>query len=317
MISPKFHYSGVSFDRAAALRKDTKWVKSKLILPGSLFIPLWRGKNLISGIKRQTSLNAVYLPREKFSEIKKFVSEIVFLGLDAGKAIFACDISQINENDLKTFTEDSEFADLRHVGQLLSAEEASRLAYARGILHWHKNYLFCSKCGSKSTSKNGGHMRLCSNKMCQKETFPRTDPAVIMLVEHRSAEGVRRCLLGQHAKSPKETFSTLAGFVDPGETLEEAVRREVFEEAGIVVGDVLYQGSQPWPFPASIMLGFRAQAKSEEINVDPDELTEARWFTAKELETAGEWGDKNPGLKISRKDSIARYLIDSWISEQS
>ena len=313
----KLHYCGVDFDRAAALRKDPGWIDQQLKHPDSLFIPIWQNKNLVSGIDSKPSPGIVYFSKDKYSVVEEFVSEIVFLGLGSSQAIFACDMAEISENELNSFFNEGSFTDLRRVGQSMHAKEAARLAYARGIVHWHKNHIFCAKCGSKSISNNGGHMRLCSNPKCKKETFPRTDPAVIMLVEHISKGGVRRCLLGRHTGSPEGAFSTLAGFVDPGESLEEAVAREVFEEAGVHVGVVSYQGSQPWPFPSSIMLGFRAQAKTEEINIDQDELAEARWFTAKELRAAGEWGDNITGLKISRKDSIARYLIDSWIYEHS
>lgn len=317
MKPAKLHYSGVGLDRAASLRKNPRWIDQQTMHPDSLFIPVWQSKNLISGINNKSLPGIVHFSNEKYSIIQEFVSELVFLGLDSGKAVFACDISEIDENDLKKFFKDGDFSDLRSVGQSMRADEVPLLAYARGIMHWHKNHLFCSKCGSKSISQNGGHMRLCSNAGCKKETFPRTDPAVIMLVEHVSRTGVNRCLLGRNIKSPIGAFSTLAGFVDPGESLEEAVVREVFEEAGVDVRAVSYQGSQPWPFPSSIMLGFSAEAITDAINVDTDELAEARWFTAKELRRAGEWEDKNAGLKIPRKDSIARYLINSWINKQS
>jgi NAD+ diphosphatase len=238
----KLHYSGVDFDRAAARRKNPDWIDQQFTSPDSLFIPVWQSKNLVSVHDNNPSPQAVYFSKEKYSSIKEVVSEIVFLGLDSGKAHFTCDLSGINEPDLKAIFPEGTFTDLRQIGQSMYAKEAARLAYARGILHWHKNHLFCGKCGSKSTSKSGGHMRLCSNAECNNETFPRTDPAVIMLVEHVSQSGKRRCLLGRHSKSSSGAFSTLAGFVDPGESLEEAVAREVFEEAGIQVAEVAYQG---------------------------------------------------------------------------
>jgi len=317
-MSPvNLQYSGVDLDRQASLRKDPDWVNQQLERPDSLFLPVWQSKNLISGSNKKESPSIIYLNKDKYLKVQEYILEIVFLGLDSGRAIFTCNLSNLNQTDLESLFVEGDFIDLRRIGQSMNGHEAARLAYARGIIHWHKNHLFCSKCGSRSISKNGGHMRLCSNDGCGKETFPRTDPAVIMLVEHISESGVKRCLLGRHAKSPEGAYSTLAGFVDPGESLEEAVIREVNEEAGVHVGEVLYQGSQPWPFPASIMLGFRAQAKTEQIVVDPDELIEARWFTVKDLLLAGEWGDNTSSLKISRKDSIARYLINSWINDNS
>jgi len=152
-------------------------------------------------------------------------------------------------------------------------------------------------------------------QQCEKQVFPRTDPAVIMLVERVTANGERYCLLGRNPAWPDGVFSTLAGFVETGESLEEAVAREVFEEAGIVVSNARYLASQPWPFPQSIMLGFVATADTCEITIDENELAEARWFTDQEIATFGSWGDDSPGPKLPRPDSIARYLIESWRSD--
>jgi NAD+ diphosphatase len=208
------------------------------------------------------------------------------------------------------------FIDLRRLGPLLKKKEATIMAYARGILHSHINYRYCSKCGHLTESREGGHMRLCLNPNCKNEIFPRTDPAVIMLVEYIYPNGEPpMCLLGSNAKWPKGFYSTLAGFVETGESLEEAVAREVEEEVGIKIGKVTYQTSQPWPFPSSLMLGFRAQAMTTEISVDKNEIKEARWFTAEEILNCGEWGDASAKYHLSRKDSISRFLIDSWVKE--
>jgi NAD+ diphosphatase len=146
-------------------------------------------------------------------------------------------------------------------------------------------------------------------------TFPRTDPAVIMLVEHRPESGPSRCLLARNARFPSRMMSTLAGFVDPSESLEETVEREVYEESGIQVTNVTYQASQPWPFPSSIMLGFHALALTTEIRIDSIEIEEAGWFSAEQLGNFGEWGDAGDGYCLPRKDSIARYLIETWMAE--
>jgi NAD+ diphosphatase len=146
-------------------------------------------------------------------------------------------------------------------------------------------------------------------------TFPRTDPAVIMLVEHWPKSGSPMCLLARNARFPSRLMSTLAGFVDPSESLEETVIREVYEESGIEVANVVYQASQPWPFPSSIMLGFRALALTTEIRIDEIEIEEAGWFAAEELCSFGEWGDAGEGYCLPRKDSIARYLIESWVAD--
>lgn len=160
-------------------------------------------------------------------------------------------------------------------------------------------------------------MMRCGSASCEKQLFPRTDPAVIMLVERHTESGERVCLLGRSAAWPKEVYSTLAGFVETGESLEEAVAREVLEEASITVTDVRYMASQPWPFPQSIMLGFIATATSDVIDIDPAELAEAHWFSDKQIADFGNWGDESTGPKLPRPDSIARYLIDSWIKSGS
>ena len=158
-------------------------------------------------------------------------------------------------------------------------------------------------------------MRVCSNRSCGRMHFPRTDPAVIMLVEDCSDPARPRCLLARNSRFPKRMMSTLAGFVDPLESLEETVIREVHEECGIRVGDVEYQASLPWPFPSSIMLGFRAKAETRDIKVDGVEIEEAYWFEAEQLLQFGEWGDEVGEFCLPRRDSIARYLVESWIRD--
>ena len=209
------------------------------------------------------------------------------------------------------------FIDLRRCGSLLEREDASLLAYARGMMHWHRCHRFCGVCGRPTASRQGGHVRACDNPDGPHLTFPRTDPAVIMVVSHDGLDGQPpSCLLGRQKAWPMGTYSSLAGFVEPGESLEEAVAREVFEETGVSVTDVTYRASQPWPFPSSIMLGFRARALTTEIHLDPDELDDARWFTVAQVRQFGEWGKVAEGEQaMSRKDSIARWLIEDWLAE--
>src|SRR5581483_11342763 len=179
-----------------------------------------------------------------------------FLGMANGVAHFAADISRLDAGELKRrFGVEAAAEDMRMIGQLLAADEAALLAYAKGLLWWHERHRFCGVCGHPTASTDGGHRRLCTNASCKAEQFPRSDPAVIVLVEHGD-----RCLLARGARFPPGFHSVLAGFVEPGESLEDTVAREVFEECGIRVTDIVYQSSQPWPFPSSLMLGFRARA---------------------------------------------------------
>jgi NAD+ diphosphatase len=175
-------------------------------------------------------------------------------------------------------------------------------------MHWHLRHRFCGVCGSPTESREAGHLRLCSNPDCAAEHHPRTDPAVIMRIEH---EG--RVLLGRQTQWPQGMHSVLAGFVEPGESLEEAVAREVYEESHIRVTDVRYQSSQPWPFPSSIMLGFRATAVTTDIQIDGTELMDAGWFDRAHVRATHD----PEKFRIPRGDSIARRLIDDWLAEGS
>jgi NAD+ diphosphatase len=241
--------------------------------------------------------------------------QLIFLGLDRQGPLFALDLTHRHEQQSALFEDAGEFIDLREVAWLLDAQQAARLAYARGLAFWNRHHRYCGACGSPTLGENGGHLRRCSNTDCGRLHFPRTDPAVIMLVEDNRDPARPRCLLGRNSRFPNRMMSTLAGFVDPMESLEETVAREVFEECGIHVTDVEYQASQPWPFPSSIMLGFRARATSFDIRVDGVEISEAHWFEATDLLEFGEWGDGADNFSLPRRDSIARFLVESWKDE--
>jgi NAD+ diphosphatase len=194
------------------------------------------------------------------------------------------------------------WANLRILGPSLSQEDASLLVHALALAEWHRGHRFCPRCGSRLDVAAAGHVLTCTG--CGRQHFPRTDPAVIMLV----TDGEDRALLGRQPRWPEGRFSTLAGFVDPGESLEDAVRREVAEEVGVVVGRVTYLGNQPWPFPASLMVGFFAEALSTAISVDADEISEARWLTREEMRAEAEAGT----LLLPGAISISRTLIETW-----
>ena len=202
------------------------------------------------------------------------------------------------------------FEDLRRVASAIDHAHAGYLAYARALSHWHRTHAYCGACGFETIAGKGGHERKCANESCGRSHFPRTDPAVIMLVTHPTEDS---CLLGHNKRFQGLRFSTIAGFVEPGETLEQAVAREVWEETGVRVENVSYQASQPWPFPASIMLGFRADGVTTEINLIDEELVEARWFSRDEVR---DMASSEEDILPPSKFSISRWLIDSWLAER-
>jgi len=311
-------YAGVALDRAAVTRRDDAWIAERLADPTSRIVPVWRDFNLIAaGAGADDVPGAVLVVAAEAGAILAAAAEVAILGLDETAAYFAVDVSALDEAAAGRLADGGEFRDLRQVGALMRGPEAALLAYARGLMYWHRRHRFCGVCGQPTDSRRGGHVRRCRNADEEHEHFPRTDPAVIMLVTADDLDGRGpAALLGRQRRWPDGMYSTLAGFVEPGESLEEAVMREVREETGVVVADVHYQASQPWPFPSSLMLGFRARAVTTGIDVDFRELQDAKWFRADEICTFGEWGTAAPGEKrLPRRDSIARWLIEGWLKE--
>ena len=304
MTMPLKHnlYAGGALDRAAPLRKDQAWISARQSAATSRLLPVWRSLTLVDS----TDASAPTLVNIAAAEAADLLAlpgvETALLGLDGDSAYFALDLSRALEapENHPLLAGRGAFIELRSVGALLPAPEAALAAYARGLMCWHQRHHFCGVCGHPTLARDAGHQRGCTNAACAAPHFPRTDPAVIMLVHDGE-----RCVLGRQPRFAPGLYSTLAGFVEPGESLEEAVAREVFEEVGLRVAEVSYVSSQPWPFPSSLMLGFYARAASSEITVQPDEIEHARWFSREELLTAP------PGLP--RADSISRRLIESWL----
>ena len=294
-------YTGSPLDRATRLRDDARWVEAALDDPASLWVPVWRGRSLARGVE-QNEPEAVFLTTEAASSLRLAGGLWAFLGLHGTTPLFAVDVS-VEDDPLPLLATDlGMFEDLRTIAGLLPPGEAAILAHARGLMHWRSRHRCCANCGAAAEPHSAGNVTHCP--ACGTHHFPRTDPAVIMLVTRGD-----RALLGHSQRFPTATmYSTLAGFVEPGESLEEAVAREVFEETGVRTGRVTYHSSQPWPFPASIMLGFYAEALSEAITVDLAELTDARWFTRAELR-----GPEAHGFSTPRRDSIASRLIEDWV----
>ena len=292
-------YVTPTLDRVSLNRRDEAWLAHRMAEPESRLLLVWRGQNLIL---EAASPAAALLSLAEGGALLAEAREIALLGLVGERALFAADLSHREEPPALP---GARFADLRSVGPLLAREEGGLLAYARGLMHWHQRHRFCGVCGSPTESREAGHMRRCTNPACAAEHHPRTDPAVIMRVEHQG-----RILLGRQKQWPVGMHSVLAGFVEPGESLEDAVRREVAEEVALQLTEVNYHSSQPWPFPSSIMLGFTAIAEGDQFRVDEHELEMARWFTREELLASPE----DETFRLPRRDSIARRLVDDWIA---
>lgn len=286
-------FAGAFVDRSGERRKDPDWLADAIRGDDSRFVPIWGEQCLVGGDPARSPL----LNR---NQVEGLVDdrELVFLGLFRDQPTFALAIDADGE---PPFAELGEFHDLRYVGTVLPPDEANLVAHARALVLWHASQVFCGRCGSSARAEAGGNSRVCTNDACEHVIFPRVDPAIIVLV----ADG-DRCLLGRQASWPEGRYSTIAGFVEPGESLEDAVRREVYEETNVRVGAVSYHSSQPWPFPSSLMLGFMAEATSTDIALNDAELEDARWFTREDL-----LGPDLPKLPFSV--SISRRLVDHWI----
>lgn len=299
---PNFYGFG-GLDRSAHVREREGWLDELLERADTRLVLVWRTRSFVLEVE-DAAPRAAMLPAGEHRHLVAHAESVAFLGELDGIAHVALDLSPVEEPDLQLLTAThGGFTDLRRIGPLLERFEGSLLAYARGLLWWHQRHRFCGVCGHPTRSVKGGHQRSCTNEGCRAPHFPRTDPAVIMLVHDGE-----RCLLGRQKIWPDGMYSTLAGFVEPGETLEEAVAREVWEESGIHVRMVRYHSSQPWPFPSSLMLGFHAEAKSFDIVRNDDELGDAQWYTAEDLANFAAMGKFLP-----RRDSIARRLVQDWV----
>ncbi len=291
-LNPPPHvYSTGDLDRRAELRRDAAWLAARRRDPATLVLPM-------AGLRVPVA-EGEEGPRARLLPLAELGGELpedaVFLGLVERRPVFVW--SAEGEAPAAVAT-----VELRSVGSLLPHRDAGLLAYARALVHWHARHRFCGACGGPTRVTQGGHVRLCA--ACGLEVFPRTDPAVIVLVTSGD-----RCLLGRSPRFPPGVYSTLAGFVEPAEGLEDAVRREVAEEVGLSLVRISYRSSQPWPFPQSLMLGFRAEAAGCELGIDRDELEDAAWFRREELLAAP------PPVRLPGADSIARFLIEEWLLE--
>ncbi len=291
-------YTHPAFDRLDRLRQEAEWLSMVLQQPATRLLPMWRNRHPVD-----TEMQPLVLGATESRDLLEQAQEVVLLGRDREQVTWlALDLSHLDS--MPQLADDQELEDLRKVGPLLPQPTGALLAHARAMLHWHRHHQFCGVCGSETQATEAGHLRVCLNPDCSTPHHPRTDPAVIMLVHDGDY-----CLLGRQPVWPPGMHSNLAGFVEPGESLEDAVRREVWEESGVKVGEVRYHSSQPWPFPASIMLGFYAAAESREIQVDGIELEFADWFHRDQLLSSPE----NEQFHLPRRDSISWRLIEDWM----
>lgn len=316
-------FGGSGLDRAAHIRSDPDRLRAAADDPAAKCLLLWRGKLLVRG----EALDHLALISMSHDLVRNgpggVVESPVFLGFsECGAPVFAADISNWSADGqdlsgLGEFVDRSEqqhpglpdgyvFAELRRIMVRLSARDAELAATAKAVIGWHETHRFCARCGAASELSQAGWQRSCP--ACGGQHFPRTDPVVIMLITH--GESV---LMGRSPGWPDGMFSLLAGFVEPGETLEAAVRREVMEEAGVPVGPVTYLSSQPWPFPASLMFGCAGEALSRDIQIDPVEIEEAMWVSKTEMMQA--FAGEHPRLMPARKGAIAHFLLRNWLAD--
>lgn len=295
-------FAGSPLDRLDHRRRDAEWIAERLADPATRYLPVSK----LAPAVREADGPTLAWCRSHALEFAADGSDPIFLGARGDEVLFALDVTGLENPGERLGLRNAEFPDLRAIASRLSVEDASIAAQARHLVDWHSRHRFCPGCGQPTHTKDGGWSRLCG--ACSTEHFPRTDPVAIMLVT--SGE---RCLLGRQPSWPRPFFSALAGFVEPGESLEETVRREVKEEAGIDVGAVRYHSSQPWPFPASLMIGCMAEATSEQIRVDESELEEAQWFTRDDV--ARSLRRPSDVLAVPPRMAIAHALLRVWVGE--
>jgi NAD+ diphosphatase len=283
-------FAGNPLNRASEKRTDKSWIESKRRDPSSLVLPMWRLQPFLLE------------PNTAFASSEALW---IFLGLDGARAIFALDLSEArdpaNSGPLVGL---GYFREARAAAQIVSIKDAAIIAQAKAMIDWHQRHGFCPRCGAPTKLVDAGYRRLCG--MCSTEHFPRVDPVVIMLATHGDA-----CLVGRGKHFPPGMYSALAGFVEPGETIEEAVRRELMEEASVKVNDVTYYATQPWPFPSSLMIGCFAKAANRDAKADDIEITDVRWLersVARQL--IG--GKQMAGVRVPPPIAIAHHLIQAW-----
>jgi NAD+ diphosphatase len=299
-------YSVGWLDRAVERRRDAAWVDAMLRSELASVIPIWRDHAVADGDRRRP----LTLGSRDAGAVLAASGDVVFLGLDREAPLFAADLSPLAETEAVELVGSTGVLDVRRIVETVPPAQAAMLAFARGMLHWSRNQRYCGACGSETEQRDGGHLRVCRRPSCARLLYPRIEPAVITLVV--SPHDGSRCLLAQQ-RGASGAYALLAGFVEIGESLEDAVRREIAEEASVEVEDVTYQASQTWPFPAGLMIGFRARALSEAVIPDGTELEALRWASRTEVRDHLE--PASGPRRIRGSDSIESWLLRSWLSE--
>lgn len=291
-------FAGPYLEREAHLRSEPAWFATALADARSRVVSMWNSRNLVI---RADAVRAEFLRIDEIPTVAVDPARLILLGRIGETHYFAY---EFDSPEPPVVGGRGTFEELRSVAALLPAAEAGLLAYARALIYWRKRHRFCGTCGTDTSPARAGHAQVCNNSTCRTEDFPRLDPAIIVLV----TDG-ERILLGRQASWPKGRYSTIAGFVEPGESLEDAVAREMAEETGIEVDQIVYHSSQPWPFPASLMLGFTAHAVTTGIVLRDEELEDARWFSRADV--------VNGRFLLPPAQSISYRLIEDWYDLQS
>lgn len=296
-------FASVRLDRLVDFRDDSAWIEQNLASPKAHLVPLWRGLNLLA--EQDGEQLAVYLKPGEFPG-SVAAGAPTLLGTDSKRIYFTVSVDDHQKEQILSDFPGSAFQDLRLASIDMDAKHAGVLAYAKALMYWQYRHAFCGICGSANRLESAGHKLICSNRDCARQSFPRIDPAIIVLVTHGDA-----CLLGRNASWPPRRFSALAGFVEPGESLEDAVAREVYEESCVRLQNIRYVSSQPWPFPASAMCGFYAEAASRDCDTT-EEMEELLWLNPEQLRTAVD----EDRVRMSPSVSIAFRLLADWYRQQ-
>lgn len=300
-------FTGNPLDRAGERRIDATWLAAQRAATNVRVLLMWRLQPLLTGAEGAPDPRLCLVDGGIADGLGASATE-VFLGLDGGAPAFARDISALEEPLAGALAGIGHFRDARSAAQIVDGTDAAIIGQARALIDWHARHQFCAVCGVHTNLTDGGYRRVCP--ACEAEHFPRTDPAVIMLVVHGN-----ECMLGRNRRFPDGWFSGLAGFVEPGETIEEAVRRETFEEAAVRIGAVRYVASQHWPFPSSLMIGCIAEAQSRDTTPDGVEILETRWFDKPTVRSILFDGVELDGVHLPSRIAIAHHLLRAWINE--